>query len=269
MPINEPEGRRWLQKAADNSHVESLWVLSKISNKTGQDENELQYQKRAAALGHVVAMRTLGQKCLALVTSSFIDALLQKEYLDEGLKYLHTAADSGDTESLVILGHAYSSCIKTRVEFTNHVDQSYLPSPSDTFTDKDDDDMGSRWQSEEDEKKLAIECFERASALGDLNATVLAGEAWHEQKQYTAALEYFEKASARGSAIARFFCARYCIEGHPGSPQDPEKGFKVLCIDVEIELRVVLNYLHYNLGTAHLCQRVELHACVQYTWAVL
>ncbi|KAI8891444.1 HCP-like protein [Backusella circina FSU 941] len=233
MPINEPEATRWFRKAAENSHVESLWILSEISNKTGEDENELQYQKSAAALGHVLAMRTLGQKCLALVTCSFIDALLQKEYLDEGLKYLHMAADSGDTESLVILGHAYSSCIKTGVEFTNHVDQSYLPSPSDTYSlggGKDDEDMRSRWQSEEDEKKLAIECFEQASALGDLNATVLAGEAWHEQKQYAAALEYFEKASARGSVVARFFCARYCIEGHPGSPQNPEKGFQELLI---------------------------------------
>lgn len=220
----------WFKRAASESHVESIWMLSQLAGLINQSELELQYQKNAAALGHVVAMRVLGEKYLKQLEIPFLSVLMQQEYLDEALKYLHMAGDANDTEALVILGKTYNSCIKTKLKFSSVSDQA-LPTPSNTYTSgsfcDDEDEEDSRFQCEEDEKNLAIMCFEKASQLGDINGTVYAAEAWYEQKQYAAALELFQKAASQGSVLARFFCARYCIEGYGGSPLDPERGFKV------------------------------------------
>jgi TPR repeat protein len=220
----------WFKRAS--SHAESTWMLSLMAGLTDQNELELQYQKRAASLGHVVAMRVLGEKYLKQLEIPYLSVLMQQEYLEEALKCLHMAGDANDTASLVLLGKTYNNCTKTKLQFStasNH--QQTLPTPSNTyssFCDDDEEEGDSRFQCEEDEKNLAIECFERASRLGDIDATVYAAEAWYEQKQYAAALELFQKAASEGNVLARFFCARYCIEGYGGSPLDPERGFQVI-----------------------------------------
>jgi TPR repeat protein len=228
--VDERTAANWFKLSASKSHTESIWMLSQMAGMISQSELELQYQKKAAELGHVLAMRVLGQKYLKQLDVPFLNALIQQEYLEEALKYLHMAGDAGDTESLVLLGKTYNNCTKTKIKFS--VPNHHLPTPSDTHHsfcgDEEDDEEGeSRFQCEEDEKNLAIECFERASNLGDLEATVYAAEAWYEQKQYAAALEFFEKAANQGSVLARFFCARYYIEGYGGSQLNPEKGFQV------------------------------------------
>ncbi|KAL9546706.1 hypothetical protein PS6_007515 [Mucor atramentarius] len=236
--IDERTAANWFKLSASKSHAQSIWMLSQMAGLINQSELELQYQKTAASLGHVLAMRVLGQKYLKQLDVPFLNALMQQEYLEEALKYLHMAGDAGDTESLVLLGKTYNNCTKTKIKFSvNSTNQHHnLPTPSNThssFCDDDDDDEEegeSRFQCEEDEKNLAIECFERASSLGDIEATVYAAEAWYEQKQYAAALEFFEKAASQGSVLARFFCARYCIEGYGGSQLNPEKGFQELLI---------------------------------------
>lgn len=234
--IDERTAANWFKLSASKSHAQSIWMLSQMAGLINQSELELQYQKTAASLGHVLAMRVLGQKYLKQLDVPFLNALMQQEYLEEALKYLHMAGDAGDTESLVLLGKTYNNCTKTKIKFsvTSTNQHHNLPTPSNThssFCDDDDDDEEegeSRFQCEEDEKNLAIECFERASSLGDIEATVYAAEAWYEQKQYAAALEFFEKAASQGSVLARFFCARYCIEGYGGSQLNPEKGFQVM-----------------------------------------
>ncbi|CAO3645736.1 unnamed protein product [Mucor fragilis] len=235
--VDERTAANWFKLSASKSHAESIWMLSQMAGLINQSELELQYQKTAASLGHVLAMRVLGQKYLKQLDVPFLNALMQQEYLEEALKYLHMAGDAGDTESLVLLGKTYNNCTKTKIKFsaTNTNQHHNLPTPSNTHSsfcdDEDDDEEGeSRFQCEEDEKNLAIECFERASVLGDIDATVYAAEAWYEQKQYAAALEFFEKAASQGSVLARFFCARYCIEGYGGSQLNPEKGFQELLI---------------------------------------
>ena len=225
----------WFKLACAQLHVESFWALSQMASRIDQHALAMEYQKKAASLGHVVSMRVLGAYYLKqLLDASFLNALTQQEYLDESLKYLHMAGDAGDTDALVMLGKAYSNCTKTKVKFSTTTFKDaphHLPTPSDTHSsfsqDDDEEEEESRFQCEEDEKNLAIECFERAAALGDIDATVYAAEAWHEQKQYAAALEYFEKAASQGNVMARFFCARYCIEGYGGSQLNPEKGFQV------------------------------------------
>jgi TPR repeat protein len=265
---DERTAAHWFKLAASELHIDSIWALSQIAGDIQQPELQLEYQKKAASLGHVMAMRVIGEKYLKLLEGApFLNALMQQQYLEEALKYLHMAGDAGDTTSLVLLGKAYNNCIKTRVKFSaataaaasieypspsatttgsKAIMRHHLPpTPSDThssFTDDDEQDIcsqatdeeegESRFQCEEDEKNLAIECFERASALGDIDATVYAAEAWYEQKQYAAALEYFEKAASQGNVLARFFCARYCIEGYGGSQLNPEKGFQVSCCSV-------------------------------------
>ncbi|EIE81150.1 hypothetical protein RO3G_05855 [Rhizopus delemar RA 99-880] len=218
----------FLKLSASKLHPESIWTLSQMAASIGQDELRLEYQKSAAALGHVLAMRELGQHYLKQLTAPFVSALVQQTSLDEALRYLHMAADLDDAESLILLGKTYANCTKTHLKFSNL--QNTLPTPTDTHSFSDEEEIDPRWQSEEDEKALAIQCFERASALGNLEATVYAAEAWHEQKQYAAALDYFQKAAAQGHVLARFFCARYCIEGFGGIPVDHEKGFKELLI---------------------------------------
>lgn len=241
--VDERTAAKWFKLSASKSHPESIWKLSQMAGLINQSELELQYQKKAADVGHVLAMRILGQKYLKQLDDPFLNVLLQKEYLDEALKYLHMAGDLGDTESLVLLGKTYNDCTKTRIKFSAAQNQNqHLPTPSNTqrsfcgddeegeseFQCESDEEEGeSKFQCEEDEKNLAIECFERASDLGDIDATVYAAEAWYEQKQYAAALEFFEKAAGQGSTLARFFCARYCIEGFGGSQLNPEKGFQV------------------------------------------
>lgn len=238
--MDERTAAHWFKLAASKLHVNAIWSLSEIAGRVQQPELELQYQKKAASLGHVVAMRVLGEKYLKqLEQAPFLNALMQQEYLEQALNYLHRASDAGDTVSLVLLGKAYNNCIKTKVKFSASSPTSptnklnHLPTPSDTHNSFTDDELPgeeegeSRFQCEEDEKNLAIECFERASALGDIDATVYAAEAWYEQKQYAAALEYFEKAASQGNVLARFFCARYCIEAYGGSQLNPEKGFQV------------------------------------------
>ncbi|KAI8639391.1 hypothetical protein BD408DRAFT_272249 [Parasitella parasitica] len=237
--MDERAAANWFKLSASKSHAESIWMLSRMAALIDQSELELQYQKTAASLGHVLSMRVLGQRYLKQLEVPFLNALMQQEYLEEALKYLHMAGDAGDTESLVLLGKTYNNCTKTKIKFsatnTNH--HHNLPTPSNTHSsfcdddDEQDDEEGeSRFQCEEDEKNLAIECFEKASALGNIDATVYAAEAWYEQKQYAAALEFFEKAANQGSILARFFCARYCIEGYGGSQLNPEKGFQELLI---------------------------------------
>ncbi|CEP08949.1 hypothetical protein [Parasitella parasitica] len=248
--VDERSAANWFKLSASKSHAESIWMLSRMAALIDQSELELQYQKTAASLGHVLSMRVLGQRYLEQLDVPFLNALMQQEYLEEALKYLHMAGDAGDTESLVLLGKTYNNCTKTKIKFSasSSTNQHHhnLPTPSNTHSsfcdddvdddhnkhdDNDDDDEGeSRFQCEEDEKNLAIECFEKASALGDIDATVYAAEAWYEQKQYAAALEFFEKAASQGNVLARFFCARYCIEGYGGSQLDPEKGFQELLI---------------------------------------
>ncbi|KAL0140525.1 hypothetical protein V8B55DRAFT_1508043 [Mucor lusitanicus] len=235
--VDERAAANWFKLSASKSHAQSIWMLSQMAGLINQSELELQYQKTAASLGHVFAMRVLGQKYLKQLDVPFLNALMQQEYLEEALKYLHMAGDAGDTESLVLLGKTYNNCTKTKIKFsaTNTNQHHNLPTPSNTHSsfcedDDDDEESESRFQCEEDEKNLAIECFERASALGDIDATVYAAEAWYEQKQYAAALEFFEKAASQGSVLARFFCARYCIEGYGGSQLNPEKGFQELLI---------------------------------------
>lgn len=237
IPMDERKAAHWFKLSASKLHVNSIWALSQMAGRINQTELEIQYQKKAASLGHVLAMQVMGEKYLKqLIQTPFLNALAQQEYLEEALKYLHLAGDAGDTKSLVLLGKAYNNCTKTRVKFSAcSPEQYHLPTPSDTHSSFDDDEEGeSRFQCEEDEKNLAIECFERASALGDIDATVYAAEAWYEQKQYAAALEFFEKAASQGNALARFFCARYCIEGYGGSQLNPEKGFQV-CLIFTIE----------------------------------
>lgn len=228
IPIEERKAAHWFKLSAAKGHVDSIWVLSEMAGRIGQNELQLQYQKKAASLGHVLAMQMIGESYLKqLIGTPFLNALTQQEYLEEALKYLHLAGDAGDTKSLVLLGKAYTNCTKTRVKFSVCPPEPYhLPTPSD-HSSFEDDEGESRFQCEEDEKNLAIECFERASALGDIDATVYAAEAWYEQKQYAAALEFFEKAASQGNVLARFFCARYCIEGYGGSQLNPEKGFQV------------------------------------------
>jgi TPR repeat protein len=249
--VDERTAAQWFKSAASQLHVESIWSLAQMAGQIQQLELQLQYQKKAASLGHIISMRVLGTWYLKqLVESAFLNALVQQEYLAEALKYLHMAGDAGDTASLVMLGKAYTSCIKTKVKFSASSSPTkeqlhHLPTPSDThssFDENEDEDEGeSRFQCEEDEKNLAIECFESASALGDIEATVYAAEAWHEQKQYAAALEYFEKAADQGNVMARFFCARYCIEGYGGSQLNPEKGFQVSHSDKETKTMIFTN----------------------------
>lgn len=230
IPVDERKAAHWFKLSAAKLHANSVWALSQMAGRIGQTELELEYQKKAANLGHILGMRVIGEKYLKqLVQTPFLNALTQQEYLEEALKYLHLAGEAGDTMSLVLLGKAYTNCTKTRVKFSAcSPEQYHLPTPSDTHSSFGDDEEGeSRFQCEEDEKNLAIECFEKASALGDINATVYAAEAWYEQKQYAAALEFFEKAASQGNVLARFFCARYCIEGYGGSQLNPEKGFQV------------------------------------------
>lgn len=203
---NECTAAIWFKRAASNSHSQSAWTLSEMASRIHQDELQFQYQESAASFGHVLAMRIVGQHYL----NQLDDVPNQNECLEKALKYLHTAGDANDVESLVLLGKTYIHGTKTRVRFCNN-------------TDEED----SLFQSEEDEKALGIECFTRASELGDLEATVYAAEAWYEQQQYAAALELFEKAANQGHALARFFRARYYIEGYAGCPCNPEKGFQV------------------------------------------
>jgi TPR repeat protein len=234
--INKRTAANWFKISASKSHAASIWMLSQMPGLINQSELELQYQKKAADSGHVISMRVLGQMYLKQLDVPFLNVLTQQECLEEALKYLHMAGDLGDTESLVLLGKTYNNCTKTKIKFSVAPNQTHhLPTPSDTHhsfcgdddAEEDDDEGESRFQCEEDEKNLAIECFERASNLGDIDATVYAAEAWYEQKQYAAALEFFEKAASQGSALARFFCARYCIEGYGGSQLNPKKGFQV------------------------------------------
>ncbi|KAI8375077.1 hypothetical protein EDC96DRAFT_497811 [Choanephora cucurbitarum] len=220
--VDERAAANFFKLSASKSHAESVWMLSQMSSMIGEHELELQYQKQAASLGHVLSMRVLGQRFLKQLDASFLNNAMQHEYLDEALKYLHMAGESGDIQSLILLGKTYNNCLNTKIKFsTSH----HFPTPDDS-----DDEGESRFQSEEDEKNLAIECFEKASNLGSIDATVYAAEAWYEQKQFAAALEYFKKAANQGSVLARFFCARYYIEGYGGSPLDPEKGFQELLI---------------------------------------
>ncbi|KAI8991281.1 hypothetical protein BDF20DRAFT_831338 [Mycotypha africana] len=246
--VDERVAANWFKSAASRSHAESCWMLSQLSALIHEDELEFQYQKQAAEMGHVLAMRVVGRKYLKQLEKSSQHHQQQLENLEQALKYLHMAGDAGDIESLVLLGKTYNSCTKTRVRFSaSHISDKMrsLPTPGEAYdcsnsqptpsspeSSKDDiiEESESRFQREEDEKNLAIQCFERASQLGDLDATVYAAEAWYEQKQYAAALEYFEKASQQGSTLARFFCARYLIEGYGGSELNPEKGFKELLI---------------------------------------
>ncbi|KAG2235737.1 hypothetical protein INT48_009152 [Thamnidium elegans] len=245
VAVNQRTAANWFKLAATKLHVNSIWTLSQMAGLINQSELELQYQKKAASLGHVIAMRVIGEKYLKELEVPFLNALMQQEYLEEALKYLHMAGDAGDTESLVLLGKAYNNCTKTRVKFSGSPQQHHLPTPSDF---DDDEEEESRFQCEEDEKNLAIECFERASVLGDIEATVYAAEAWYEQKQYAAALEFFEKAASQGNVLARFFCARYCIEGYGGSQLNPEKGFQELLICAN-ELNCV--HAYNNLGQCY------------------
>ncbi|RCH81468.1 hypothetical protein CU098_001487, partial [Rhizopus stolonifer] len=221
--VDERAAASFFKLSGSKSHAESVWMLSQMSGMIEQHELELQYQKQAASLGHVLAMCVLGQKYLKQLQVPFLSTTMQQEYLDMALKYLHMAGDAGDTESLVLLGKTYNNCTKTKIKFSN---AHHLPTPS-IDQDEEEEEGESRFQCEEDEKNLAIECFERASNLGSVDATVYAAEAWHEQKQYAAALEYFEKAASQGSVLARFFCARYQIEGYGGCTLDPKKGFQV------------------------------------------
>ncbi|KAI7906989.1 uncharacterized protein BX663DRAFT_494427 [Cokeromyces recurvatus] len=237
IQVDKHKATDWFKLAESKSHPESAWMLAQMASMNHDHELELHYQRKAASLGHVFAMRVIGQKYLEQLDAPFLNApMQQQECLEEALRYLHLAGDAGDTESLIILGKAYNNCIKTKIKFspplvTNETHQ-LPPTPSSTQTSlcEDNEENESRFQSEEDEKNLAIQCFERASHLGDMNATLYAAEAWYEQKQYAAALEYFEKAASQGSVLARFFCARYCIEGYGGIELNPEKGFQELLI---------------------------------------
>ncbi|KAI9486573.1 MAG: hypothetical protein EXX96DRAFT_47023 [Benjaminiella poitrasii] len=239
VQVDKRKAASWFKLAESKSHSESIWMLSQMAGTLNDYVLELQYQKKAASLGHVVSMRVIGQKYLEQLDAPFLNVLVQREYLEEALKYLHLAGDAGDTESLITLGKAYNNCTKTKIKFSAVTSQTgYLPTPSsNTYSSslcgdeqQEDEEAESRFQCEEDEKNLAIQCFERASHLGDINATVYAAEAWYEQKQYAAALEYFEKAASQGNVLARFFCARYLIEGYGGIKLNPEKGFQELLI---------------------------------------
>ncbi|KAI8997709.1 hypothetical protein BDB01DRAFT_713438 [Pilobolus umbonatus] len=237
MLINERTAANWLKLSAAKLHSESIYALSKITNMINDSELELQYLKNAAALGHVRSMYLLGEKYLKQLEVPFLNALMQHDYLNQALKYLHMAGEKGDTMSLILLGKAYSNCTKTKIRFSassatliNSIDNLPTPCDSQGYCDDMEERIDAKWRAEEDEKSLAIECFEKASSLGDLDATVYAAEAWHEQKQYAAALELFEKAASQGSIIARFFCARYSIEGFGGCELSPSKGFQELLI---------------------------------------
>ncbi|KAI8377338.1 hypothetical protein BD560DRAFT_390814 [Blakeslea trispora] len=219
--IDERAAANFFRLSASKSHAESVWMLSRMSGMIGQHELEVQYQRQAASLGHVLSMRVLGQRFLKQLDAPFLNHVMQQQYLDEALKYLHMAGDLGDTQSLILLGKSYNNCLKTKIKFSI---AHHLPTPSD------DEEGESRFQCEEDEKSLAIQCFEKASQLGSVDATVYAAESWYEQKQFAVALEYFKKAASQGSVLARFFCARYYIEGFGGSPLNPEKGFQELLI---------------------------------------
>ncbi|KAI9260151.1 hypothetical protein BY458DRAFT_516707 [Sporodiniella umbellata] len=213
----------WFKLSASQLHAPSIWTLSQMAGLIGQEDLKWQYQKSAASLGHVASMRELGQHYLTQHAAPFVNILVQQETLDQALHYLHMAANADDIESLILLGKTYNSCTKSRFKFSTL--QNHLPTPDDSQCEEE---VISQWQAEEEEKLLAIPFFEKASALGSLDATVYAAEAWHEQKQYAAALEHFQKAASQGHALARFFCARYSLEGYGGVPKDQEKGFKEL-----------------------------------------
>ncbi|CAO3675937.1 unnamed protein product [Rhizopus stolonifer] len=216
----------WFKHSASQLHAPSIWTLSQMAGSIGQDELKWQYQKSAASLGHVASMRELGQHYLKQHAVPFVSILVQQDALEQALHYLHMAADTDDIESLLLLGKTYANLTKTQLKFS--ISSNNLPTPNDSVCD--DDEADPRWQSEEDEKALAIQCFERASDLGSLDATVYAAEAWHEQQQYAAALEYFQKASSQGHVLARFYCALYSIEGFGGMLIDYENGFKELLL---------------------------------------
>ncbi|KAF7727770.1 hypothetical protein EC973_007001 [Apophysomyces ossiformis] len=217
----------YFTRSAAQKHHNSYWALGQMAWNNNDWDLAQKWWQKGAAHNHVPSARSLAK--LLLQTKQDDDAETYYNHLMQAFDLLSIGAWSNDPESLILLGQLHQmGALSASQQRLQSVSKTRSRTPRDGYIDDDDVEEEIALQKQQEEQELAIQLFERAAALGNVDGMFLAGQAWHAQEQYAAALEFYERAADHGHLLSRVMRARYRLEGLGGIKADPEAGFKEL-----------------------------------------
>ncbi|KAG0164094.1 hypothetical protein DFQ28_010813 [Apophysomyces sp. BC1034] len=233
--VNLHRAVEYFTRSAAQKHTPSYWALGQMAWENNDWDLAQEWWQKGASQNHVPSARSLAKLLLQIKHD---DAEAQHNNLMHILDLLTIGAWSNDAESLILLGQVHQmGAVTTSQQRLRSLTGSQPRTIDDGYIDDNDDDVEEEiaLQKQQEEQEVAVQLFERAAALGHVDAMFLAGQAWHAQEQYAAALEFYERAAAHGHLLSRVMRARYRLEGLGGIKADPEAGFKELeaCAEVD------------------------------------
>ncbi|KAI9489918.1 hypothetical protein BDB00DRAFT_875886 [Zychaea mexicana] len=236
MIVNQIEATRWFTLSAAQGFGESHWAMGQMAFEIGDHHLAREHWEHGRRLEHPLCIRSLAQLLLNNEQPS----------AEQATELLTQAVMLGDLDSLVALGRVhhtkatvagqqFASLIATSPPASTaqkDADNSNMSSSSngnDNSDDSNDDTSAMLLQQQQEALESATQCFEQAAMTGHVEAMFLAGQIWHEQKQYAAAHEYYDRAANQGHLLSRVMRARYRLAGGLGGVEaDPKAGYQEL-----------------------------------------
>ncbi|KAG2220030.1 hypothetical protein INT45_012206 [Circinella minor] len=211
------------------------------SNSSGPattDEQAAQLLQEAAMLGDIDSLVALGRihHSKATLAGQQFSSLMASSTTTGST----TTTPSSSTSTRQIKSIVQNNNETNTTNVINNTNNDRLDCDNDIIVD--DDDEGDNGLSavllkqQQDALESATQCFEQAAVTGHVEAMFLAGQLWHEQKQYAAAHEYYDRAANHGHLLSRVMRARYQLAGGLGGVQaDPEAAYQELMECAQME----------------------------------
>ena len=215
-------------------------LLNNNNNNTGSsndnigiattDEQATQLLQEAVMLGDMDSLVALGRihHSKATIASQQFSSLMASSTTTGSA----TTTPSSSTSTRRMKGVVKNGNEMNGTTIITDTNDDRLDSGDDIIVDDDNEDDSDvsavLLKQQQDALESATQCFEQAAMAGHVEAMFLAGQLWHEQKQYAAAHEYYDRAANQGHLLSRVMRARYRLAGGLGGVQaDPEAAYQV------------------------------------------
>jgi uncharacterized protein len=209
------QARRWLQKAAEQGHVQSMEALARLSEE-GTPEQALDWYTRAAEAGDASAQRALGQAQLAAAVDG--DDLLQPLY------WLASAARQNDAPAQWTLSEMLRDpacqltlALERAAAHAGLADAQYTMGKRSA----DGQDLPQDWHQA---CRWFLLAAEQSHAQAQCELAVCFAEGMGVRRDIAKAFAWFEKSAAQGVARAQWNLGELYATGIAGVPADTRKA---------------------------------------------